>query len=360
MAAAPITQRALRLSPRRGGFTLVELLVVIAIIGALVALLLPAVQAAREAGRRAQCTNNLKQLALAALDYEEAKHSLPPAGSFLPADEAVKFSQGAYFSIDMRKGLLHSWVTRLLPYLEQSALYSQFDQKKHVAANAANPQAAQPTALLCPSDQALSRMYAYSDAPYDSQPVMFGKANYAGFASPFHVDGYKYKGAIWLYGVTLKEIVDGTADTLMFSEVRTRDDQADQRGAWALPWSGSTLLSVDMHYPTYGQDSAMDQPPDGYVFDKISFGVTQRPNSPNTPDVLYKCPDKVGEQLEQMPCTTDFNLWRYISAAPRSLHPGGVHVAYVDGHATFMADSVDEVTLAYQAAINDEALHDPL
>jgi len=345
-----LVERAVRRPP---AFTLVELLVVIAIIGVLIAMLLPAVQSARESARRTQCTNSLRQLAVAAIDYEQAEQTLPPAGAFPPASQAVAFStEGAYFRIDMRQGNLHSWATRLLPYMEQQALYRQFDFNQHVAANASNPQAAQPAALLCPSDQAPGRMYAYDDAPFTSPPVMFGKANYAGFASPFHIDGYSFRGAIWLYGVALHEIVDGTADTLMFGEIRTRDREADQRGAWALPWSGASLLAVDMHYPTYGHESI--EPSQTYSFYKGSFGLTQPPNSRN-PDVLYDCPDRAEAQLDAMPCNTEY--WGYISAAPRSYHPGGVHVAYVDGHAAFMANEVDEVALAYQAAINDEDIH---
>src|SRR5438876_1373568 len=96
-------------SIRRRGFTLVELLVVIAIIGVLVALLLPAVQAAREAARRAQCSNNLKQLSLALLNYETVHNTLPPAG------------------IDSNQ---MSWAVLLLPYFEQQALYDQFNFNK--------------------------------------------------------------------------------------------------------------------------------------------------------------------------------------------------------------------------------------
>jgi prepilin-type N-terminal cleavage/methylation domain-containing protein/prepilin-type processing-associated H-X9-DG protein len=351
MAARPLASRTRQ--PR--GFSLVELLVVIAIVGVLVSLLLPAVQAAREAARRTQCMNNLKQLSLGVLNYEQAENSLPAAGAFPPAEEAVHWSW-SYYRIDMQKGLLHSWATRVLPYIEQQSLYNQFDFKQHVAANQANPQAAQPPAMLCASDDSIGRIYEYHGNPDPGWIVPFGKANYAGFASPFHVDGFNYHGAIWLYGTKLKEIIDGTSGTLMLGEIRTRDEVRDQRGAWALPWAGSSLLSVDMHYKSFGKAGQDDAVPDGYFYDTISLGVTQRPNS-NTADVLYECPDTVGEQLERMPCNTDY--YGYISAAPRSHHPQGVHVSYVDGHVAFMSDDVDEISMALQATVNDETLYSP-
>src|SRR5690349_14305662 len=116
----------------RGGFTLVELLVVIAIIGVLVALLLPAVQSAREAARRMQCSNNLKPLSLALHNYESALKTFPPAG------------------IDSNQ---MSWTVLLLPYFEQQALYDQFNFNKG-AWNAFNRitlvQGARIKALICP------------------------------------------------------------------------------------------------------------------------------------------------------------------------------------------------------------------
>ena len=97
------------LPKRQSGFTLVELLVVIAIIGVLVALLLPAVQSAREAARRMSCSNNLKQLSLALHNYEDTHKTLPPAG------------------IDSNQ---MSWTVLLLPYFEQQNLYDKFNFNK--------------------------------------------------------------------------------------------------------------------------------------------------------------------------------------------------------------------------------------
>ncbi|MEM7312586.1 MAG: DUF1559 domain-containing protein, partial [Planctomycetota bacterium] len=97
---------------RKSAFTLVELLVVIAIIGILVALLLPAVQSAREAARKVQCTNQLKQLGLAVLNYESANRHFPVGVE----DDDEDFKRG-----------LHSGFTHVLPYLEEQALFDQYD-----------------------------------------------------------------------------------------------------------------------------------------------------------------------------------------------------------------------------------------
>jgi prepilin-type N-terminal cleavage/methylation domain-containing protein len=100
-----------QLPPRSSGFTLVELLVVIAIIGILMALLLPAVQSAREAGRKAQCKNNLRQIGTALHAYHDAKRTLPPG-------------RGDYNVNN------HSWMTYLLPHLEETALFNTYNFKK--------------------------------------------------------------------------------------------------------------------------------------------------------------------------------------------------------------------------------------
>lgn len=328
----------------RRAFTLVELLVVIAIIGALIALLLPAVQAAREAGRRAQCMNNQRQLGLATLNYEEARSMLPAAGEFGPLKDAVKYSPGTlHITLDVRSGPNRSWIVNLLPYMEQQSLFAEFDRAKRVDENPSRPQLQQPAGLLCPSDNAYGRTYLASIVP-GSQPVPFAKGNYAAFTSPFHTNDLDTVGAIRLYGQELRQVVDGTSQTVMMSEVRTRDHQNDQRGVWALPWSGATLLAFDAHpswYPVMSMDVAKSR--DMFSFENANLGATQPPNGKN-PDVLYACPDLAGEQIEKMPCT---NNALYMSAAPRSNHIGGVTSVFLDGSVHFLSDDIDEATMAY-------------
>ena len=136
---------------RKVAFTLVELLVVIAIIGVLVALLLPAVQAARESARRSQCVNNLKQLGLAALNYESARGQFPP-GAVHVLDPRGNPSED-------RRTARTNWAIESLPYLEQQALYDQYDQDtwfdNQDASRGINNLAVVQTmlpAMLCPSD----------------------------------------------------------------------------------------------------------------------------------------------------------------------------------------------------------------
>lgn len=135
----------------RRGFTLIELLVVIAIIGVLIALLLPAVQAAREAARRAQCTNNLKQIGLALANYESSTGSFPSA--YLGDPRAAGTAYGVSFpdeNFNSTPGL--AWGSLILPYLEQAPLYASINTHLPCWAPAnATSATTKLSAFLCPS-----------------------------------------------------------------------------------------------------------------------------------------------------------------------------------------------------------------
>ena len=179
-------------SPARSGFTLVELLVVIAIIGILIALLLPAVQAAREAARRSQCNNNLKQLALGLHNYHDINKRLPNnhGGRFPVTPSSVAQITGASYGSGSQ-GI--SWMTKVLPFIEQGNLYNQVkfdvtngkeDSPLSVSANTAVAATVVP-AFLCPSDN-------------NEEGIMGGRANVGG---NWGVNNYKaVAGGNWAWG----------------------------------------------------------------------------------------------------------------------------------------------------------------
>jgi prepilin-type N-terminal cleavage/methylation domain-containing protein/prepilin-type processing-associated H-X9-DG protein len=322
------------------GFTLVELLIVIAIIGILVALLLPAVQSAREASRRVTCVNNMRQWSLAVNVYENTNRKLPPSGE-------AGFTDDEY---DGRRGKMMSWIVFVLPYIEEQNLVDQFDMRRTIVNQTKEPQATAIGVMLCPSDDSRDEYY--------SHPIVrgkrFAKGNYAAYVSPFHVEMQHYFPGALTAGKDwkIKNIVDGPSHTLLMSEIRVRRDVEDQRGAWALPWNGSSLLAFDMHpdFEVYE--------PGTYTIDRRSIGSTQVPNmsGPNV-DMLYDCPDIGRAQIEGMQCGVFNYSWfddaHYLSSAPRSQHPGGVNVAFMDGRIGFLVNEVDEVAMAYMVSAND-------
>ena len=350
---------------RRSAFTLVELLVVIAIIGILVSLLLPAVNASRNAARKIACASNLRQVGLAVINYEQARKHMPAAGLVdEPAQDPCGFNQDCF---DPRTGRQISWIVLVLPHLEEQALYDQFDFRKTMFEQTLLPQSRHIASLICPADSAGDR---FLQDPQLTQDMPFAKANVAAYASPVHVGHLEHiPGVLGGFtpgdsdGQSLKRLTDGTTHTIMVTEVRTRDEPSDQRGAWALPWPGATLLSLDVHHDTARcrldgsilRDISLVDP---YCAQTTAYwaGVAQLPNRAATGgqyDTIYKCTNPDEAARVNMPCGPPNGNPRWLSAAPRSSHVGGVNACMVDGRVTFVSDEVDHVTMAYLISVND-------
>ncbi len=334
-------------------FTLVELLVVIAIIAILVAMLLPAVQAARAAARRMQCVNNLKQVALGVVNYEAARKCLPPAGLVGPPTPNCRM-QDRHF--DPQSSPQISWLALILPYLEEASLFDQFDLKRNIIDQAPRePQAIEVATFLCPSDQASGRRFVHANKT-------FAKANIAAYGSPFRLEFSScWPAALGGFvpgtskGQPLKRITDGLSRTLLATEVRARDNDRDQRGVWALPWVGSSLLAMD--------HESINTVPGGVDLHDIPYSPHPRPANPQfiqvpnktsggVHDHLYECVAPLQAAQAGMPCNVATG-GRALIAAPRSLHTGGVNAAAIDGHVGFIMDEVDPFVMACIVSIRD-------
>ena len=165
-------------------------------------------------------------------------------------------------------------------------------------------------------------------------------------------------------GQSDRRVRDGFSKTVLASEVRTRATERDQRGVWALPWSGSSLISADVHPAPDGHYLPLEQwRTKSYTpwMDRTEQeDRSQTPNQQSFFDVILVCPppDAVESLLERMPCTNFTGDNRFWSAAPRSLHPGGVFVVFLDGHVIFLRDEVDYPVFASMVHTDDRQTYD--
>jgi prepilin-type N-terminal cleavage/methylation domain-containing protein/prepilin-type processing-associated H-X9-DG protein len=329
------------------GFTLVELLVVIAIIGVLVALLLPAVQGAREAARRMRCSNNIKQLALGCLGYHDVKKVFPPA---------LTYSQAAF---DKRGGLPNAmqtidanpfhgpnWVIMILPYIEQQALYNRFDFTKFISDVENREFRGQTIAtMLCTSDSFNGEMFSIPAALGGDN---WARGNYGANSSLSHCkDGNvaespkKPETAVywtqypngtdwtWLRGVmggnvslSIRQIEDGTNNTVLLTELRAGLSPSDRRGIWAMGMAGASSVWAHSTDDCIGPNSCL--PGADNIF-RSSTVVTEVGESTLRQECMHSGSGGAGSN----------------QAAPRSLHVGGVNVAFTDGSVTFITENID-------------------
>ena len=286
-----IRRLPLRRPPRgRFAFTLVELLVVIAIIGVLVALLLPAVQAARESARRTKCTNALKQWSLAVHNYEDT-HKRLPAAAFKPAPR-------------------RTWISGLYPFVEQGTMSSAYDANKgfweppNTVQNATTGVIAQQFNLqFCPSDR--------GKAFWKGDPYWRSRQNYVVNMGWKNAPSAQLKIAPFGFNeyVLLSRVSDGTSNTLMFSEVVMAhvDDIWDCRG------------------DVYNDD-------DGFF-----FSTDSTPNSGI--DYCAICRDTNPQDIKSPPpCKLPSGNQPMVSA--RSKHPAGVVTSAVDGSVHFVSNNI--------------------
>ena len=325
-------------SRRSAGFTLVELLVVIAIIGILIALLLPAVQAAREAARRSQCTNNLKQLALAVHNYADTYKAFPPKKM------GTRVSTGNCNNWNNNYG--SGWM-RLLPFYEQQALYDQWSSPQGTwPAFGPCPWGpgqgddytiydAQVATLLCPSD---------GNAP-NKDATAYGRNNYM-FSCGDSVDasnttygnneGTNPRGVFNNISgrISFAHITDGTSNTIMLSEHLVAQNQSVVRQGNAINVA-NILTSPGVCY------AAID-PNDSKVFaspadtrawagmrwahgamSHIGFNTVLPPNGPSCAEL------------------TNDNTTGGMVHPPTSNHPGGVNAAMADASVRFISETID-------------------
>lgn len=306
------------------GFTLIELLVVIAIIAVLVSLLLPAVQQAREAARRTQCRNQLKQLALAMHNYESSHSCFPPGQIRLSFPTTPRVRGWSMF-------------VQILPYLEQSALYSQWDFANPLANETNGNTGFILPVLVCPSATLPQNPFVKTSG------ALYSLTSYGGNGGTQSHPPASTSGDGMFAGtgpvittpptvqhrmVRMRDVTDGTSNTILLGERSHIDSNYDSfytggysqnpMGGWGY-WapSGGQLGLTDITMSSFG--------PINY---RLPFDFANKPGSISSSATFDASPESIRRLC-----------------AFGSQHTGGAQVALVDGSVRFLSENIDSNTL---------------
>ncbi len=302
------TQRKFSFRRPLHGFTLVELLVVITIIGILIALLLPAVQAAREAARKSQCSNNMKQIGLG------MHNCLFSTGYFPPGISDRFHCPPDYSSYDRR-----TWMVFLLPYVEQQGLYDQleawWDANPSLHTTLAPANEVVVSTFCCPSDSMSPK-----NGPAESVTQGFNgnivACTGSGYFDPGGTGADKLDGMFFAKSkIGARDVTDGLSNTMMLSE---------------------TVLVKDASENPYLPD--MRGRYHNGVHGGAWFCAIYPPNSSNGDQLMGACV----EELPMAPCLAAQGMADSYSLA-RSYHPGGVNVGMADGSVQFISNYINPI-----------------
>ena len=319
--------RPRRRSPRAVGFTLIELLVVIAIIGVLVALLLPAVQQAREAARRTQCTNNMKQIGLALHNYHDVHNVFPPAYVIKPGGGGIN---GPPDPVSRDAGPGWAWGMILLPYLDQGALYNSFDQI-HPCWDPVNAASAltQVNVYLCPSA-------TKSDRPFDVKDGSTPPVTLATFARSCYVASAG-QDEPWAH---TSDNYEADAEALGWNPIGPFYRNSRTRVRDVTDGLSNTVF-VGEHHPVVSDTTWVGVVPGALVCPNPAFAFT----TCEAGGVLVSC--------HSGPCTTVNPPQIHPPNSPLcavcqmyAQHHGGCNVLLGDGSVRFVTEAIDQLTWA--------------